>query len=75
MFARWCQENFFAYMMKHCDIDGLIRYGTESLPGTVLIINPAWRNLDKAFKKARNAVRKLEVKLGAAESLDRPQLW
>jgi hypothetical protein len=34
MFARWCQENFFAYMMQHFDIDGLIEYGTQSLPGT-----------------------------------------
>ncbi len=24
MFSRWCQENFFAYMMQHFDIDGLI---------------------------------------------------
>ena len=27
MFARWCQENFFAYMMQHYDIDGLVEYG------------------------------------------------
>ncbi len=70
MFARWCQENFFAYMMKHYDIDGLIQYGTESLPGTVLIVNPAWRNLDKAVRQALSGVKKLEVKLGALESMD-----
>jgi hypothetical protein len=70
MFARWCQENFFAYMMKHYDIDGLIQYGTESLPGTVLIVNPAWRNLDKAVRQALNGVRNLEAKLGAEESMD-----
>jgi hypothetical protein len=70
MFARWCQENFFAYMMKHYDIDGLIQYGAESLPGTILIVNPAWRSLDKAVKQAFKGVQKLEVKLGAEESLD-----
>lgn len=70
MFARWCQENYFAYMMKHFDIDGLVQYGTESLPGSVMVINPAWRILDKAIKKARQAVRKLQAKLGAADRMD-----
>lgn len=65
MFSRWCQENFFAYMMEHYDIDGLIQYGTEALPGTLLVINPAWRTLDKAVNKALREVRKLGAKLGA----------
>ena len=43
MFARWCQENYFAYMMEHYDIDGLIEYGDESLPGTHQVVNPRWR--------------------------------
>ena len=38
MFSRWCQENFFAYMMQHFDIDGLIEYGVQSLPGTVRVV-------------------------------------
>jgi hypothetical protein len=63
MFARWCQENFFAYMMEHFDIDGLIEYGTESLPGTLSIVNPAWRDLDKAVRQNRQTVRKLQAKL------------
>jgi hypothetical protein len=70
MFSRWCQENFFAYMMKHYDIDGLIQYGTESLPGTLLVVNPVWRDLDRAVRNALHGVRKLEAKLGAKESLD-----
>ncbi len=65
MFARWCQENFFAYMMEHYEIDGLIQYGAESLPDTVLTVNPAWRKLDKAARKALTMVRKLHAKLGA----------
>lgn len=63
MFARWCQENFFAYMMQHYDIDGLIEYGAESIPGTLSIINPTWHNLDKAIKKTRQLERKLQAKL------------
>lgn len=63
MFARWCQENFFAYMMEHFDIDGLIEYGAESLPGTLSIINPTWRTLDKVIKKARLTERKLQTEL------------
>ena len=35
------QENFFAYMMQHFDIDGLIEYGVQSLPGTVASIYKA----------------------------------
>ncbi len=63
MFSRWCQENFFAYMMQHFDIDGLIGYGAESLPGTLLIVNPKWRNLDKAIKNTRHTERKFQAEL------------
>jgi hypothetical protein len=63
MFSRWCQENFFAYMMQHYDIDGLVGYGSESLPGTLSVINPAWRSLDKEINKTRQLERKLQVEL------------
>ncbi len=53
MFARWCQENFFAYMMQHYDIDGLLEYGVQDLPGTTLVVNPKRRALDKAIKQIR----------------------
>jgi hypothetical protein len=64
MFARWCQENFFAYMMKHFDIDGLVEYGTEAIPGTILAVNPKWREIDKAIKTAHQTERVLMAKLG-----------
>jgi transposase-like protein len=63
MFSRWCQENFFAYMMQHFDIDGLIEYGVQSLPGTVRVVNPAWRKLDGDVKKTRQAERRLQAKV------------
>jgi len=65
MFSRWCQENFFAYMMHHFDIDGLVQYGSEEIPGTTLIVNPAWRTLDRAVKDARVRIRKLHAEIGA----------
>ena len=47
MFSRWCQENFFGYMMHHFAIDLLAEYGVEDLPADKEVINPAWRELTK----------------------------
>jgi len=63
MFARWCQENYFAYMMEHYAIDGLIEYGEESLPGTHQVVNPRWRELDQAVRQTRQSERKLQAEL------------
>ena len=65
MFSRWCQENFFAYMMQHYDIDGLVQYGSEEIPGTTQVVNPAWRAADKAVNDTRRRLRKLQAELGA----------
>lgn len=70
MFARWCQENFFAYMMEHYDIDGLIEYGAESLPGTLLTVNPKWRDLDKTIRSVRQTERKLQAGLAERTMVD-----
>jgi len=64
MFARWCQENFFAYMMQHYDIDGLVQYGAQDVSGTAEVVNPAWRELDKAVKQTQCGLRKLQARLG-----------
>ena len=66
MFSRWCQENFFGYMMQHYDIDGLVQYGGEDLPGTLEVVNPVWRSFDKAVKENSHRLRKLHAELGAA---------
>ncbi len=63
MFARWCQENFFGYMMEHYDIDGLVQYGAEEIPGTVKVINPQWRLWDKAVRKSNRELQKLRAQL------------
>jgi transposase-like protein len=66
MFSRWCQENFFGYMMQHYDIDGLVQYGGEELPGTLQVVNPARRTLEKTVSDCRRRIRKLHAELGAA---------
>lgn len=66
MFARWCQENFFAYMMQHYDLDGLVQYGVEELPGTLEVLNPAYRQLEKAVAAKRRVRLRQQARLGAA---------
>ena len=61
MFARWCQENCFAYMMQHYDIDGLIEYGAQELPGTTLAINPQHREFEREIKRARVTLKQHQV--------------
>jgi hypothetical protein len=70
MFARWSQENFFAYMMQHYDIDGLIEYGTEQVPGTLEVVNAQWRDCDKAVRKASQVERKLQADLARQTARD-----
>jgi len=72
MFSRWCQENFFAYMMQHYDIDGLVEYGVDEIPSTTMVVNPAWRELDKKVAKAYRSAQGLLAKLGARKDLDTP---
>jgi hypothetical protein len=57
MFSRWCQENFFRYMMQHFAIDLLQEYGTEDLPATERVVNPAWRVLDRARNSIQSKLR------------------
>ncbi len=57
LFSRWCQENFFRYMMEHFALDLLAEYGTTPLADTARVVNPAWRRLS-------NQKQSLQSKLG-----------
>ena len=70
MFSRWCQENYFGYMMQHYDIDGLVEYGSEEIPGITRIVNPAWRELDKQVTRLTTRLRRHQATLGAAPPPD-----
>jgi len=57
MFTRWCQENFFRYMMQHFAIDLLEEYGTDYFPDTEKVVNPAWREMDRSRNSVQNKLR------------------
>ncbi len=57
MFSRWCQENFFGYMMEHFAIDLLEEYGVEDFPDTEKVVNPAWREHERLRNSVQNKLR------------------
>jgi hypothetical protein len=64
MFSRWCQENFFRYMMQHFAIDLLQEYGTEEFSGTEKVVNPAWRELNRLRNSLNNKLRYRRAEFG-----------
>lgn len=48
MFARWCQENFFNYMMQHFAIDLLADYKKLPVSDSDKVVSPTWRKLERA---------------------------
>jgi len=52
-FGRWSQENFFHYAGQSFDLDRLIDYQLESVPDTVEVVNPRWRELDAQVRRER----------------------
>jgi len=62
MFCRWSQENFFKYMRKHFNIQGLIDYNTEAVDGTKKVVNPIYRKLESQgrSKSAKLSRKKAE---------------
>lgn len=68
LFARWCQENFFQYMSQHYGLDQLAEYGTEPLPDTTVVVNPAWRRADKVVRRQRALLSRAQAEFGAQQS-------
>jgi len=54
LFNRWCQENFFRYMMQEFALDALSGYETEEIPETQMVVNPRWRELDSACRSVKS---------------------
>lgn len=65
MFARWCQENFFKYMGEHYGLDRLIEYGTQPLPDSTRVVNPAWRSLDSEIRRQLGLCTREQAQFGA----------
>jgi hypothetical protein len=68
LFARWTQENFLKYMREHYAIDRLVEHGTEPLPETTPVVNPAWRKLDSQIRREQ-ALRERDLTVFGALSL------
>ena len=46
-------------------LDRLIEYGTQPLPETLVVVNPAWRRLDQSVRRERARLYRLEAEFGA----------
>lgn len=73
MFARWTQENFLKYMREHYAIDRLVEYGTEPLPETTEVVNPAWRKLDSQVRREHCLWERDQAALGALSLSEAPE--
>jgi hypothetical protein len=62
MFARWCQENFFKYMVESFGIDSITSYLKNNIPDTSSVINPAYKALDQEHRKISALLSKVKVK-------------
>jgi hypothetical protein len=60
LMARWSQENFFKYMREHFGLDALVQYGTEQIPATVTVLNPAWQGLNREVRQKHRELRSLQ---------------
>ena len=65
MFGRWSQENFFRYMRQSYNLDGLVDYGTDRIPETTKVVNPAYRTLDAQVRKKLGILRRNIAAFGA----------
>ena len=60
MFSRWCQENFFRYMLQHFNLDAVAGREEEPVDETKAVVNPAYRKIESQVKsKAGKLGRKL----------------
>ena len=64
IFSRWCQENFFGYMMQHFGIDILNEYGSEEFPVTSRVVNPVWRRLEQKRRSLQSKLNTRERDFG-----------
>jgi hypothetical protein len=65
MFARWSQENFFRYMRQSYNLDGLVDYGTGTIPEATMVVNPAHRTLDGQVRKRVGILNRKVAEFGA----------
>jgi hypothetical protein len=64
MFSRWCQENYFKYMMEHFDIDRLVDYSVQDINDIESVVSPAYRKLEGEVRREAGRLGKLHLDLG-----------
>ena len=62
MFSRWCQENFFKYMVESFGIDSITSYLKCLIPDTASVVNPQYRELDRQHKSTVSLLNKSKQK-------------
>jgi len=70
MFTRWCQENFFRYMIEHYHLDGLIDYETVMPDETIQVVNPAYRKLESQIKSVAAKKYRKQAEFGVLSLQD-----
>jgi hypothetical protein len=68
MFARWCQENFFKYIVESFGIDSITNYLKNKLPDTSMIVNPEYKALDDDLKDNDFSLKSRTLNLYASVS-------
>jgi len=62
MFGRWCQENFFRYLIEDYDFDKMITFGTEEIDPEKTVVNLQYRKLTYQIKKLHEKIQRLEAR-------------
>jgi hypothetical protein len=62
MFGRWCQENFFRYLIMDYDFDKMISFGTETIDLNKVVVNPQYRKLTHQIKKIREKIQRIQAR-------------
>jgi len=73
MFSRWCQENFFRYMMRHYAIDLIAEYGIDDFPDTEMVVNPTRRELIKKRNSINGKLKNRRAKFTALNLSPKPE--
>lgn len=66
LMGRWSQENFFKYMREHFGLDALVQYGTEEIPATVTVLNPAWRAIHREVRTLQAQLKRCRERQSSA---------
>lgn len=67
MFARWCQENFFKYMIENYGLDRMASYSVEDIPDTTRVVNPEHRDLEREIRIKAATLSRRTAEFGSLE--------